>query len=221
MSEQSCYPPPLQPLCRMGDARNTLHWPERESDYVAKFGLGPDHIPGLVKIAAEWVDADTRPKDEWFWAPIHAWRALGQLGTTKVVKPLLEMLNQLDDQDDQWYLEEFHHVFGMAGQRAIRSLAAYLADQTNAEYPRISVAHGLCEIAKRHPKGRSRVVDALTSQLAEQEPEVTSLNAFFISYLLELEAVESAEVIEQSFAAGLVDELVCGDWTDVRNQLGV
>ncbi len=42
-----------------------------------------------------------------------------------------------------------------------------------------------------------------------------------IGYLADLKAIESAEVIERAFAAGLVDESVCGDWTTIREELGV
>ena len=42
-----------------------------------------------------------------------------------------------------------------------------------------------------------------------------------VGYLLDLDAVESAEVIERAFAAGVIDEMVAGDWTTVREELGV
>jgi hypothetical protein len=68
---------------------------------------------------------------------------------------------------------------------------------------------------------RDHVVGVLADQLAKHEPSVYSFNAFLIGYLADLKSSESAEVIERAFAAGLVDESVCGDWTTIRQELGV
>jgi hypothetical protein len=48
-----------------------------------------------------------------------------------------------------------------------------------------------------------------------------SLNGFVIRSLIQLEAVESAPVIEQTFAADAVDFLITGDWQDVQVELGL
>lgn len=221
MDKQERYPPPLEKVCRAGDPRDTWKWEQGDPDYVKLFGLGPEHIPTLIDIAREWVEDEERPEDDTLYGPVHAWRALGQLRAAEAVEPLLAMQNAMDEQSPDWYLEEFHEVFGMIGPPAVPALAAYLADQQNAEFPRASAAHGLCEIAKRHPEARDQVVEILTRQLANNEPEVYSLNAFLIGYLADLKAVESAEVIERAYAAGVVDETVVGYWTRVRKELGV
>jgi hypothetical protein len=211
---------PMDRLCRKGDPRDTWRWHEGDPDYVTEFRLQQTHVPALVEIAREWVENDELPEDEWS-APIHAWRALAQLRAVEVVEPLLAMQNRLDEQGDQWYLEEFHDVFGVIGAPALAALSEYLADRDNEEFPRISTANGLCEIGKRHPETRPQVVEVLASQLGEHEPGVYSLNGFLVLYLTNLNAVESAEVIERAFAAGVVDETVAGDWTIIREELGV
>ena len=210
----------IERLSHKGDPRDTSRWHECDPDYVAEFALQQTHIPALVKVAQNWAENDNPPEEEWS-APIHAWRALAQLRAVEIVEPLLAMQNRLDEQGDQWYLEEFHDVFGVIGVTAFPPLSVYLADRDNTEFPRISVANGLCEIGKRHPETRRQVVGVLTSQLAEHEPGAYSLNAFLVGYLADLNAVESAEVIERAFAAGVVDETVSGDWTKIRQELGV
>ena len=207
-------------LCRKGDPRDTWRWHEGDPDYVTEFGLRQTHIPALVEIARKWAENDELPEDEWS-APIHAWRALAQLRAVEVVEPLLAMQNQLDERGDEWYLEEFHDVFGVIGPPAIAALSAYLRDRSNTEFSRISTANGLCEVGKRHPDTRPQIVEVLASHLAAQEAAVYSLNGFLVGYLADLKAVESAEVIERAFAAGVVDETVCGDWSTIRGELGV
>lgn len=221
MEDKPKYPPPIEKLCRAGDPRNTWKWEEGDPDYVKQFGLGPEHIPILIDLAREWLDVEERPEDDVLYAPVHAWRALGQLRAVEAVEPLLAMQEAMDEGNSDWYLEEFHEVFGWIGPPAIPAVAAYLADLQYGEYPRTSAANGLSEIAKRHPETRAQVVEILTRQLSTHEPEVYSLNAFLIGYLMDLKAVESAEAIERAYAADVVDEMVVGHWTTVRKELGV
>jgi hypothetical protein len=210
----------ISQLCTKGDPRNTWKWREGDPDYVSDFGLRPEHIPSLVEIVRKRADSDELAEDEW-GAPIHAWRPLGQLRAVETVEPLLDMQNRLDELGDDWYLEESHDVFGLIGPPAVDALTEYLADRANTEFPRVSTATGLCEIGKRHPETRAHIISVLAEQLANHEPEVYHLNAFLVAYLTDLKASESAEVIEQAFAANLVDETVCGEWADIREELGV
>ena len=68
------------------------------------------------------------------------------------------MLESLEKRDDDWYMLEFPHVFGMVGEAAIGPLADYLADLAKLEYPRSCAAHGLCQVAMTVSDVRSRVV---------------------------------------------------------------
>jgi hypothetical protein len=213
---------PLDRLVRKGDPRDSWHWHERNPDYVSEFELTGEHVPALMKLACLWSDSDQLDDDEHLWpAPIHAWRALAQLGAVEVVQPLLDMQEKLDADGDQWYLEEFYKVFGLVGPPAMPAVANYLLDRSKTEYSRISAAHGVCQIARCHSACRSRAIELLETQLAKHEPEQYSLNGFLVAYLLDLQAIESSETIERAFAAGAVDEMVAGDWTIVRRALGV
>ena len=53
---------------------------------------------------------------------------------------------------------------------------------------------------------------------ARQDP---ALNGSLVAYLLDLKAVEAADVMEQAFKAGDVDEMVAGGWPRVRRELGL
>lgn len=210
----------IERLTRKGDPGDRWRWREGDPDYVAEFALTQTHIPALIEVVRRWGE-DEDPDEEGWAAPVHAWRAAAQLRAVELVEPLLAMQNRLDEQGNEWYSEEFPLVFGMIGATALSALSAYLADRDNLEFPRVSAACGLCEIGKRHPETRRRVVEVLTEELAKHEPEVYSLYGCLVGYLIALGAVESAEVIERAYAAGVVDETVCGDWAVVREELGV
>jgi hypothetical protein len=222
MSEVAEHVSPFDQLFSLGRPSQDRGWAEREPDYVAQFGFTNEHIPQLIKLALTWADDQGEwPEDGSGYAPIHAWRTLGQLGAVDAVEPLLSILEDLDESGDDWYLAEYPYVLASVGPAAIDSLEAYVSNRENFNYPRIAIAHGMCEIAKHHPESRDRVVQILTEQLDRREQSRYELNGLFISYLMDLDAVEAAESIERIFAAGLVDEGIAGDWECVRGELGV
>jgi hypothetical protein len=122
---------------------------------------------------------------------------------------------------DDWYLEEFHLVFGMIGPPAIEPLARFLADPSEGEFPRAKAAGGLSEIAQRYPENRGRIAQILTSTLACHRADDAELNGSIVGKLIDLHAVEAAKAIERAFAANVIDPVIVGDWGDVRQELGV
>ena len=210
------YPPPIDKLLTYGDARNFREWP----DYL-QLGLVPEHIPDLIRMATDDSLNEAGPDSREVWAPLHAWRALGQLRAEAAVEPLLTLLHRIDEHHDDSVGEELPQVYGMIGPAAIPTLAAYLADPAHGLYARIATVHSLEQIGRRHASAHGACVAALTGQLerfAENDP---TLNGFLVSYLLDLKAVESAPAIERAFAAGRVDISVAGDWEDVQVEFGL
>jgi hypothetical protein len=213
------YPPPLDRLFTYGDPRSGTE--KGMPDYVAELGLTPEHLPALIEIARLWEDVEDLPEDDSCFAPIHAWRALGQLRAIEAVEPLLNMLNRLDEMDDDWYLDEFPAVVASIGPVAIPQLASYLGDRLNREYARVAAAVALRKIAKQYPDSRDEVVKLLIEQVSRNEEGLYALNGLVVCDLLDLKAAEAAEAIERAFAANVIDETICGDWGEVRKELGV
>lgn len=223
MSNEGLYPPPLDRLKEFGRPSDAWDASRGAQDYVAELGLTFQHVPGLLRVARQWLDADwdAEQVEPDVWAPIYAWRALGQLGAVEAVEPLLEMMDGLDKTDDDWHMEEFPEVFARIGPDAVDALRRYVADPTHGRYPRSVAGHGLVQIAKRRPECRDAAVAALGSALAAYEENGLESNAFLVTNLLELKGVEQAELIERAFAAGQVDDEICGYWDHVREELGV
>ncbi|HLD65932.1 MAG TPA: hypothetical protein VJA19_07805 [Pseudomonas sp.] len=196
-----------------GDCRNFRQWP----DYLA-LGLGPEHVPDLIRMATDpdlnWADSESLE----VWAPVHAWRALGQLRAEAAIEPLLALFHELEDSD---WAPELSEVFGLIGPTAIPALMAYLTDPQHGLYPRAYAADSLGEIAKHHPEARAASLAALIHEFerfADNEPE---LNGFILAALLDLNAVEAAPLIERAFAAGRVDVFIAGDWEEVQIEFGL
>jgi len=214
------YTPPVDKLLTLGKAEPVIsdNWP----NYL-ELGLGPEHIPDLIRMVTDHEIRSIEPKEgeeeePEFWAPIHAVRALGQLHAEAAIEPLIQLLTV--QVDDEWMQEELRFVFGLIGPAAIPALAAYLADTSHELYPRGYAAHGLEEIGNWHPESRSEVIAALSKQLESFEENDYELNGFLISGLSRLKAVEALPLIERAFAADRVDEFVIG-LDDVLVELGL
>src|SRR5437868_15487820 len=106
------YPPPVDKLLTLGDGREVGGTRNQWSIYL-ELGLVPEHIPDLIRMATDeelrWAYSDTLE----VWAPIHAWRALGQLRAEAAIEPLLSLLHAGDNVDDDWVIEELPEVYGM------------------------------------------------------------------------------------------------------------
>src|SRR5206468_7849270 len=68
---------------------------------------------------------------------------------------------------------------------------------------------------------RAECIRVLTQQLERAEEEAPTLNAFIISSLVDLKAVEALPVIHAVYGAGAVDFAVLGDAEDAEIELGV
>lgn len=207
------YTEPVARLLTLGECSRT-RWP----DYRAQ-GLGPEHVPELVRMATDPELNYAGRESEAVWAPTHAWRALGQLGAAEAAGPLLELLDELVM--DDWALEEIPEVMGLIGPAAIPTLRAFLAQLERREYARIGAADALKEIGTRHRTARDECVAALTERLAACEEGAYGLNGFLVSNLLDLDGREALPAMEAAFGAGCVDEGVAGGWRDVRRHFGL
>ena len=207
------YPPVVDKLLTLGDVRGSHDW----LDY-RELGLGEEHISDLVRMATETDLNRADGESQEVWAPLHAWRALGQFRAEAAIEPLMVLFEQ---EEDDWISDELPRVYGMIGPAAIPALVDYLADSSHGMFPRGRVGDSLVEIARTHPDARVECVAAITRQLerfAENDPE---LNGFLVSSLLDLEAVEAAPTMERAFAAGCVVEGIPGDWEDAQIALGL
>ncbi len=202
---------PVERLLELGDAS-----PHSWADYAA-LGICREHVPELTRIlqhpelSEAWSD---RPAG---WAAIHAWRALGQLEAAEAVPALVSCLEAMDP-DDDWSFEELPVVLGMIGAVSFAPLEAILVDALRPPVARQAAAWAIAEVGVRHPDQRDRCVAALTRQLDRGDRFDEASNAYLVSDLLKLRAVEAVPVIRAAYLAGRVHTgFVC--WGDVRDAL--
>lgn len=80
-------------------------------------GIGPGHVPDLIRMACDPELNHADQDDPRVYAPLHAWRALGQLPAPEAAAPLAELLVRLPD--DDFAHEELPEVLGRIGAAAV------------------------------------------------------------------------------------------------------
>ncbi|MBI5565363.1 MAG: hypothetical protein HY870_10720 [Chloroflexi bacterium] len=182
------YTPPVDRLLTYGDARNLILQP----GYL-ELGFEPEHIPDLIRMATDphlnWADSDSLE----VWAPIHAWRALGQLHAEAVSVPLQRLFDELDA--NEWILEEMPDVYGQIGPAAIPALTGYLAQAGHLLFSYVAAAACLREIGRQQPAVRAECASLIVRHLAQFAANDPTLNGCLISDLIDLKAVEAAPLM--------------------------
>lgn len=214
------YPHPVNTLLTLGET----HVHDRR-DYL-KMGFAREHIPDLIRLAEDR-EISSLPWDEngnvppQVYAQVHAWRALTQLGAVEAIPAFISLLRFIDEDDDDFIGEEMPIMLGKLGESAIGPCRAYLADQGHGTYARVAASYALSEIGKRHPETRDACVRALISTLEGYRTDDETVNAFTLSYLAELKAVEAAPLAEEIFKAGRAELDIAGDYEDFQVRVGL
>ena len=154
------------------------------------------------------------------WAPMHAYRALGQVHTERAIEPLLSLLDLFREIND-FAMEELPYVFAMIGPAALPETAEYIANSSHNEWARICAIECVEKIGLIWSEARSECIAILMAQLDFFEENDYEVNTFLIESLVELQAMEAVPLIERAFAADRVEEFVIGDWDDIQVRLGM
>jgi len=209
------YHPPVARMLTLGaEPANRRVWP----DY-RHLGLTSKHVPELVRMATDDALLAAEEKEATSWAPLHAWRALGQLEAPAAAAPLLALLERA--WEDVAVYDEIPVVLGMIGAPALPAATLWLFDEARDWRLRIVAARILAEVAHEYPERRDEAAAVLTQQLQDWPHQDPVLNGFLIAHLAELGEVAAAPLMEAAFAAGAVDRFAAGDWEDVQVMLGL
>ena len=101
------------------------------------------------------------------WVPLHAWRALGQMGSLSVLEPVLSLAE--GDFYQQAY-NDFPRLSALIGANAVEPLIAILADRSRSDTSRTLAAKGLGEIGRSSQgETRARIVESLMNQIRQND----------------------------------------------------
>ena len=214
------FSPPVQKLILLGE-ESTLGaglW----LDYQDQ-GITTEHIPELIRILQEieqfWPLGDMESPE--VAAPVHAWRALGQLKAVEAIPALIELVVQNEALDSDWIMEEIPEVMGLLGPVCIPALGEYLQNPKRKTWACATVANSLAEVGKQNPESRMDCVAALQAGLEQYSKNDDTINAFLISYLADLKATEAADLVERVYRADRVDLSVMRNFEEYQIAVGL
>jgi len=184
-----------------------------------QYGFTAEDVPDLLTlVAGRAVDGES-PGPNGGEAAAHAWRALGQLGGTAAIEPLIDLFGLLCD--DDLALMEVPVVLGMLGEPGIEPLLAAFRDTQLREYARCMAGESLKEIVLHHPEQREAVVTLLTDYLRDPDTAAVVVNASTVAILMDLKATESIDTVRALYDKGCVEVGFCGDIEDVEIGFGL
>jgi hypothetical protein len=194
-------------------------------DYL-KMCFTREHIPDLIRLVEDkelrnlpWDEKGNVPPQ--VYAQVHAWRALAQLGAVEAIPSFIALLHYIDDDDDDYIGEEIPVMLGKLGAPAIDPCREYLADSSHSTFARVAAGYALSAVGKQHPETRDACIQALISTLQDYQNDDETINAFSLSYLAELKAVEAAPLAKEIFKAGRAEIEVAGDYEDYQIRVGL
>ncbi len=203
------YPEALHPFLSLG------------ADYsgtYAEFEIGRQYIPDLINMATEVNLHAYEQENPLAWAPVHAWRRLGQLKAKEAAEPLTEVFMI---GNPFIVVEELPTVFGMIGAPAIPVLKAFLEDRLKFDYARSQAAACLMGVGSNAVPEMYDICEAIVvGQLERYAENSRILNAFLIRMLVNL-GVVPLQTIAGAYAAGRVDEDIAGTWEAMQTRLGM
>lgn len=209
------YLPPVDRLLRLGaEPALRRRWPDYRT-----LGLEERHAPALVRMATDPALHVGAERGAAAWAPVHAWRALAQLGASSAAEPLLALLER--EEESEWVQAEIPSVLGMIGPAALPGATLLLFDEQRPDPLRMTAAVTIANVAAEHPDRRAEAAALLSTQLGDWAHQGRLLNAVLIDELVALGETAAAPVMEAAFAANAVRTDVCGDWQDAQVGLGL
>lgn len=213
MNTITAYKDPVAQLLEIGEIKFGDPW----SDY-REYGISSADIPDLIAMATDMDLNQGDPDSRETWAPVHAWRALGQLRAVEAVNPLINLFHELSN--DDWLYEEMPGVFEAIGPTALPALAVYLRFPYRPEISRGLAAECIAQIGQKYPEEKESCIRILMDQLRFYPENGPELNGYLIGHLVDLGARQAFSLIKQAFESGNVDRTYISlDY--VRNELEI
>jgi len=217
-STSANYQPPVDALLTVG--RKYVHMQGRKHwhNYIETFGFTDADVPELIRMATD-LDLNLEASSTEVWAPLHAWRSLGQLRAISTIASLFDNFEALEE--DDYLREDIQEVAALIGPETIPILTQYLTDPDNNLYLRWCCIDSLVEIWQDYPDAQADCLAVIVHQLQQFSRNNKTLNGALVSALIKMEAVDQAKLIKQAFAAKRVEPRVVGDWIEVQRLLGL
>lgn len=234
------YPPATQPPSFYHGEVNIFY--KRTPDNLSKeeqqqiINL-PRHtlIADLEKVLEDsirrWKHYQTKRFDKKTYSfPFHAIYFLGALEAKESLSKVLDLLRMEEEFIEYWFSDwredVFYPTLYQLGKNQLSVLMDYCKETYHDGYDRSLVLTPVAQIALHEPERRAEVLEWFTSLLeyllANPEKEGlidTMFVASIVGELIDIRGVELLSLIEKMYKKGWVDEIIHGDWSDVKKDI--
>lgn len=217
MINRRYYPKEVRRLLDHGKIEGNPFVPNEWFDYVGRYKLGEMDVPPLIDLAHELRHFD-RKKPKEFYAPLHAVRALGQLGDMAADEALILLLENYNDDD---LVENTVMALTMVGDQAMTKLMTYADKSLTQGESRGRAAEAFYWYARRHPQHKQTCIGYLMRLLTHYHRQSPESNGIIVMHLVELKATEAMETIVRVFEAEALNDEITGSLAAVRVGLGL
>lgn len=161
---------------------------------------------------------------------IHSLLLLSEIGCEEGLEAVLEIMRQ-DEAFFEYHLGDVGFEFtapalASLGKENIRAIENYLDETGHHTQFRSIATEALAIIAILHPEKRDEVIGvfrrllkSLPGRLPERKGCDAESTAFLMCSLMQLKTPELLPEIESVFSTDCVDESICGDFSDVKNDI--
>lgn len=208
------YPAPVNQFLDLGEPEYNH---EKWLDYIHEFELTLEHVPALLRMATDEQLHNADDTQSLVFAPVHAWRALGQLRAKDAILPLIALLEAFAE--DDWATNDLPTALAMIGPPCIPLLEELLRNAEKPDAARSLAGTSLQHIAIRFPLTAGRIVVILHRQLQDFATQPPYVNASLIADLADLGAEGTLPTIARAYDADAVEEAYIG-WEEVTDIFG-
>jgi hypothetical protein len=193
----------ISAIFQFGICEINQQWP----DYVGQLSLIEEDILELIEIVENsnlaMVSTGCSIED---CAPMHAWRALGQIGALGAVKPLFQALINQKNDEAFWYAIELPEVIRLIGLHSINIITSFLNENSDIEWNyQLIVVQSLVNVALANPESREHVISIITHFLEDYKTNYSSHNACLIKELSRLEAKKVSTLVRNIISEDEID----------------
>lgn len=202
------YPAALHPFITLG------------GDYAGtytEFEIGRAYIPDLIRMATDQRLYHIERTETYHWAPVHAWRRLGQLGAKEAAEPLTKLFGLMDS----LIVAEMPRVYTLLGPETFGTLVTVIDDSSASPIARSNALVCLRALMHEYPELYNLGVNAMVAQLERENPGDPLFSSFVVRYLVDLREESAVEAIVRAYEAGFIRSNIAGSLKDNLVQMGV
>jgi len=217
----SDYPKHLQDLCKHPEPDHLPSEPREWIDYRALFSVTEADIPQLWEIAS-FIDKMDDSNGELYYAPSHAWMALGQFDESSVnLTKILDAINLIYWPNVGYGITAIRDVLVRRGTDDVSQLISAFQDEKRHDETRSLILDALLIIEKSHPEYRETIIQVMTDELSKMAIGFRSLYGNIVNHLAGVNIRDALPLIEKAYSQGLVKPDYSGFLKNIQKQLGV